>query len=144
MLAKAKRRKTRIVVLFIFAVVIILPLIGNIIAPTQIETQTDIEVRAFVGNSAKNKLGGIQFAVSDCDCDCDCGCWGYDGVIFQVPGFEKGLKLGNVICYRDGSEVKHFNQRGADWDIWLERFQEVLVKATTGEKLNTSNTPSSR
>jgi len=91
-----------------------------------VKQTSDIEVRAMVGVPAENKLGGIQFAVSDA--------WGYDRVVFNVRGFNEGLKLDDVICYRDGCEVDHFNQWKSCWDIWLARYQGVLIVATVGEK----------
>lgn len=96
---------------------------------SQKDLQTDIEVRAFVGNHAKNKLGVIEFAVSNR--------WDYHRVIFQVWGFDKGLNLDNVVCreYDNGKYIEEvFFRQNSDWNMWLERFQEVLAEATVGEK----------
>lgn len=97
---------------------------------TQTQTQTDIEVRATVGNPAENKLGGIEFEVL--------GRWGYDEndrIIFHAY-FDQGLELNKVICllYHDGKYIKRdYREWEPTWKTWLERYQEVLVGATTGE-----------
>jgi len=95
----------------------------------QAKTQTDVEVMAMVGIPAENKLGGIQFAVSDR--------WGYDRVIFQVWGFDEGLTLDNVVCrkYDNGKYIKEgFVRWNSDWNTWPGRYREVLAETTIGEK----------
>jgi len=139
MTTKVDRLKAKIIVASAFVLAVILLFTVDMIEysklSAQAETRTDIEVEATVGISAENKVGGIKFGVP--------GRWGYDGVWFNVSGFNKGLNLDNVSCCRNGHEVDSFNQLTPGWNTWLERFQEVLTEATTGEKLNTLNTPSS-
>lgn len=86
----------------------------------------NIEVRATTGIYAENKLGGIEFAVSDR--------WNYHRIIFQVWGFDEGLKLNNVVCYGAAGKKYDFNKYDPDWNIWTERFSEVLQEATIGKK----------
>lgn len=137
---KEEKPTAKIIIGFALVIAVVSFLTMNSKQSAQVETQTDIEVRAFVGIPAENKLGGIEFAVLNR--------YGYHKVIFYVRGFNKGLKLHSVSGYRDGREVDYFNQTELVelvWDKWLGRYQqEVLTEATTGEKLNTSNTPSSK
>ena len=70
MLTKAEKRKARGIIVIVFVVVTVLLIATNMIAQMEMEKQTGIEVRAFVGIPTENKLGGIEFEVSDR--------WGYD------------------------------------------------------------------
>lgn len=131
MSTKAKKRKARTVVVLIFVIMTISLSVAIMIRSAQVETQTDIEVRAMVGIPAENKLGGIEFAVS--------GRWGYDKndrIIFHAY-FDQGLELNKVVCliYHNGKYIERdYREWDPTWITWLERYQEVLTEATTGER----------
>lgn len=128
------------VVVIIAVVAVFLSILVMILASpkplTQPKTQTDIEVRAFVGNPAENKLGGIEFAVSDR--------WGYDEndrIIFQAY-FDQGLELNKVICriYHNGKYIERdYREWEPTWITWLGRYREVLAEATIGKNTGLLN-----
>ena len=130
MLSKEEESRRRTIIGLILAIVILSVLINIKKQSAQAKAQTNIEVMAFVGVPAENKVGGIEFTVSDR--------WEYDRVIFQVWGFDEGLKLDNVICFVDGEkhDFDQWDDPAVDlvWKDFLEKFQEILAEATIGGK----------
>ena len=90
--------------------------------------RTDTQVEAIIGIPAENKLGGIKFTVTDGRYKGD-----YSKVTFFVHGFNAGLTLDRVVCFRVGKEYS-FNWQSYEWKNWLKEFQKVLAEATIGEK----------